>query len=101
MVRRLHSYMAMMGGLGRIAAVVFSLAAGTLLAGAGNPPKQRTLDEWRVITAPDAPPPRVFVKGDNIRFYFRSETNVVEFSAHWSRLRVPTEGYRVSSALLH
>lgn len=90
-----------MGGTGRIAAIVCALAAGTLLGQAGNPPKQRTLDEWRAITAPDAQPPRVFVKGDNIRFYFHSETNIVEFSAHWSQLRVPTEGYRVSSALLH
>jgi hypothetical protein len=84
-----------------MAGVACALAASTLLAEAANPPKQRTLDEWRGITAPDAPPPRVFVKGDDIRFYFHSETNIVEFSAHWSRLRVPTEGYRVSSALLH
>src|SRR6266496_6082008 len=70
-------------------------------APAANPPKQKSLDEWRSLTAPDAPAPRVFVKGDHLRFYFESETNVVEFSAHWSRLRVPTAGYKVSSALLH
>jgi phosphatidylserine/phosphatidylglycerophosphate/cardiolipin synthase-like enzyme len=80
--------------------MVCGLAASTLLASAANPPKQRALDEWRAITAPDAPPPRVFVKGDNIRFYFPSETNFVEFSAHWSRVRVPSEGYRVNSGLL-
>ena len=70
-------------------------------AAAANAPKQKTLDEWRSLTAPDAPVPRVFVKGDHIRFYFQSETNIVEFSARWSRLRVPTAGYKVSSALLH
>ena len=62
--------------------------------------KQQSLDEWRAITSPTAPPPRVFVKGDHIRFYFQSETNVIEFGAHWSRLRIPTEGYRINSALL-
>ena len=63
-------------------------------------PKQQSLDEWRSITAPTAPYPRVFVKGDHIRFYFESDTNVIEFEAHWSRLRIPTEGYRINSALL-
>src|SRR2546421_5199049 len=96
-----NSYMGMRGRSGKLRGVICALAAGTLIAGGANPPKQRTLDEWRAITRPDAPPPRVFVKGDNIRLYFRSETNIVEFSAHRSRLRVPTEGYRVSSALLH
>ena len=74
----------------------------------GNPldafaaaPKQASLDEWRSLTAPSAPAPRVFVKGDAIRFYFQVGTDVVEFGAHWSRLRVPTEGFRVNSALLH
>jgi cardiolipin synthase A/B len=63
-------------------------------------PKQQSLDEWRAITAPTAPYPRVFMKGDHIRFYFESGTNVIEFEAHWSRLRIPTEGYRINSALL-
>ena len=49
---------------------------------------------------PDRPGPRVFVKGDHIRFYFQTSTNVEEFSAHWGRHRVPSDGYRVSSALL-
>src|SRR5258706_8785925 len=75
-------------------------AALPLCALAANPLKQKSLDEWRSLTAPDAPAPRVFVKGDNVRFYFQSETNIVEFSAHWTRLRVPTAGYKVSSALL-
>ena len=63
-------------------------------------PKQQSLDEWRSLTAPTAPAPRVFVKGDHIRFYFQTATNVEEFSAHWGRHRVPSDGYRVSSALL-
>jgi len=44
--------------------------------------------------------PRVFVKGNYIRFYFQSETNGVGFHASWSHLRVPTDGYAVSSGLL-
>ena len=63
-------------------------------------PKQASLDEWRAITAPTAPLPRAFVKGGQVRFYFESETNVIEFGAHWIRHRVPTTGYRINSALL-
>src|ERR1035441_7965783 len=63
-------------------------------------PKQKALDEWRSLTAPTAPAPRVFVKGDQLRFYFQTSSNVVEFSAHWGRHRIPNKGYRVSSTLL-
>jgi cardiolipin synthase len=73
-------------------------AAGTCARAAA--PKQQSLDEWRGLTAPTAPAPRVFVKGDQIRFYFQTSSNVVEFSSHWGRHRVPSDGYRVSSALL-
>src|SRR4051794_23591490 len=72
-----------------------------LQAGAASVPKQKSLDEWRALSAPDAVPPRVFVKRDTVHFYFQAETNFVEFSARWTRLRVPTASYRVSSALLH
>jgi cardiolipin synthase len=73
--------------------------AATNCAGAAVP-KQQSLDEWRSLTAPTAPAPRVFVKGDQIRFYFQTSTNVVEFSAHWGRHRVPSDSYRVSFSLL-
>ena len=63
-------------------------------------PRQQSLDEWRSLNAPNALPPRVFVKGNEVQFYFQTATNVEEFSAHWSRHRVPAEGYRVSSGLL-
>ena len=63
--------------------------------------KQKSLDEWRSLTAPPARPPKVFVKGDTIRFFFETETNRVGFSAHWSRLRLPIEGYKAHSAQLH
>ena len=62
--------------------------------------KQQSLDQWRNLTSPAAEAPRVFVKGDEVRFYFHCGTNEMEFSADWSRLRVPTEGYRVNSALI-
>jgi cardiolipin synthase len=62
--------------------------------------KQQSLDEWRNLTSPAAPPPRVFVKGDHVRFYFPRESGVEAFSARWTRLRVPTGRYKVSSALV-
>lgn len=62
---------------------------------AATVPKQQSLDEWRSLTAPAAPPPRVFVKGDHTRFYFQSATNVEEFDANWGRHRIPSNAYRV------
>ena len=62
--------------------------------------KQQSLDQWRNLTSPPAEPPRVFVKGDDVRFYFHDRTNEMEFTADWHHLRVPTEGYRVNSALI-
>src|ERR1035437_6709450 len=67
---------------------------------AAAPPKQQSLDEWRSLTAPSAPAPRVFVKGDHTQFYFQTATSVEEFDARWGRHRIPSDGYRVSSALL-
>jgi phosphatidylserine/phosphatidylglycerophosphate/cardiolipin synthase-like enzyme len=63
--------------------------------------KQQSLDEWRSLTASNAPIPRVFVKGDQVRFLFTNDTGLVGFNGHWSRLRVPTGHYHVHSALLH
>jgi cardiolipin synthase A/B len=63
-------------------------------------PRQRMLDEWRSLTISNAAPPRVFVKGRQVRFYFQTATNVEEFSARWDRHRIPSDGYRVSSGLL-
>ena len=62
--------------------------------------KQLSLDQWRNLTSPTAEAPQVFVKGDEVRFYFHDRTNEMEFSADWRHLRVPTEGYRVNSALI-
>jgi len=62
--------------------------------------KQQSLDEWRNLTSPTVEAPRVFVKGDDVRFYFHGRTNEMEFNADWSHLRVPTEGYKVNSALV-
>jgi cardiolipin synthase len=62
--------------------------------------KQQSLEQWRLLTAPAAEAPRVFVKGNRIRFYFLSGTNLHGFDAGWRHVRVPTDGYAVSSALL-
>ena len=79
-------------------AVFFVSAAGMGVNAAT--PKQQSLDQWRNLTSPTAEAPRVFVKGDDVRFYFHGATNEMEFSADWRHLRVPTEGYRVNSALV-
>lgn len=62
--------------------------------------KQQSLDEWRSLTSSTSAPPQVFVKGDLVYFYFTNGSGVIGFKAGWSRLRVPTEGYKVNSALL-
>ena len=71
------------------------------LPGAPITAKQQSLNEWRNLTAPSAEPPRVFVKGDQVRFYFPTPSGVEAFIGHWSRLRIPTSGFRAHSALLH
>ena len=73
--------------------------AASRCAGAATP-KQQSLDEWRDLTAPDAPPPRVFTKGHQIRFFFQTGADVEAFSARWDRHRIPSDGYRVSFGLL-
>ncbi|MGA2864664.1 MAG: phosphatidylserine/phosphatidylglycerophosphate/cardiolipin synthase family protein [Verrucomicrobiota bacterium] len=65
------------------------------------PGKQRSLNEWRNLTGPAAVPPRVFVKGDKILFYFPTASGVEAFSANWHRVRVPAQNYKVNSAVLH
>ncbi len=85
----------------RVVVLLLMLALGaTGMSARAATSKQQSLDEWRNLTSPTAEVPKVFVKGDNIRFYFHSGTNEMEFKADWSHLRVPTEGYRVNSALV-
>jgi len=86
-------------GVATLLAVLLAGATGGDVRAATS--KQQSLDEWRNLTSPPAEAPRVFVKGDNVRFYFHSGTNELEFNADWSHLRVPTARYRVNSALLH
>src|SRR5689334_16682468 len=62
--------------------------------------RQKSLAEWRSLTSPNTAPPRVFVKGNRVRFYFQAGTNASGFSASWHHLRVPTDGYAASSAML-
>jgi phosphatidylserine/phosphatidylglycerophosphate/cardiolipin synthase-like enzyme len=83
-----------------ISLFVISLAETSSSAAVITTAKQRSLEEWRKLTSPTAEIPRVFVKGNRIRFYFPSTTNITAFSASWSHLRVPADGYAVSSALL-
>jgi phosphatidylserine/phosphatidylglycerophosphate/cardiolipin synthase-like enzyme len=84
-----------------VAAILLALFFGLTGMGAhAATSKQQSLNEWRYLTAPTAEAPRVFVKGDEIRFYFHGRTNELEFSADWSHLRVPTGGYKVNTALV-
>lgn len=62
--------------------------------------RQQSLEEWRNLTSPAAEPPRVFVKGHRIRFYFQRGTNVTGFDASWRQHRIPPDGYTTASALL-
>ena len=62
--------------------------------------KQQSLDEWRTLTSPAAPPPRVFVKANQAQFYFPATPGVEVFKAQWTRGRIRTSGYRVRSAVL-
>jgi len=83
----------------KVLCLLLGLAGSTACLGAGAT-KQASLDEWRAITAPEAPVPRVFVKGGQVRLYFQSETNVIEFGARWLRHRIPSTSYRINSAIL-
>jgi phosphatidylserine/phosphatidylglycerophosphate/cardiolipin synthase-like enzyme len=81
--------------------LVLALLLGNVpVEGRAAPPKQKSLDEWRALTSPSAPAPRVFVKGNTIRFYFQTETGVMGFSANWSHHRIPTDAYKVRTALI-
>lgn len=79
---------------------VLLLCTGFSLRAGSRTTKQESLDEWRSLTAPSAAAPRVFVKGDHVQFYFPADGGIEAFSAHWTRLRVPTGIYKVSSALV-
>jgi len=82
--------------------VLAALALAGALAGCSTPraTKQQSLDEWRTLTGSNAPTPRVFVKGETVRFYFPVDDGIVAFQSHWSHVRIPTSGYKVHSALL-
>ena len=49
-------------------AALFWLFSGPVLIAQSGTTKQQSLDEWRALTAPLAPVPRVFVKGDHVPF---------------------------------
>ena len=83
-----------------LTAVIISLLAPTAVPAESLSRKQQSLQEWREFTAPDRPSPRVFVKGNRIRFYFPSASGVEGFKADWDRLRIHSPDYRVNSALL-
>src|SRR6267143_963737 len=60
---------------------------------------QASLDEWRNLTSPAAPAPKVWVKGHSAVFFFQNETNE-GFIGNWGRFRIPSNRYRVRSAVL-
>jgi cardiolipin synthase len=62
--------------------------------------RRQSAEEWRRLTATNAPPPRVLVHDDEIRFYFPRDSRPIGFVAKLGRQRLPTNGYQVTSALL-
>src|SRR5438309_387582 len=60
---------------------------------------QAFLDEWRNLTSPAAPAPKVWVKGGSAVFFFENQTNG-GFIGNWGRFRIPSNRYRVRSAVL-
>lgn len=62
--------------------------------------RARALAEWRALTGASQPPPRVFVKGSQVRFFFGQDAERVVFQARWRFRRIPTDHYAVTSALL-
>jgi cardiolipin synthase A/B len=83
--------------------VLIVLSGWVLLSGfhATAASRRRSADEWRRLTASNATLPRVFTHDDEIRFYFPAEPKPIGFVAHLGKQRLRTEGYQVSSALLH
>jgi len=78
------------------------LLSGAAPGWAGSPAqRQQALNEWRNLTGSAASPPRVFLKGDTILFYFPTPAGVEVFSANWHRVRIPTPNYKVNFTILH
>lgn len=83
-----------------------AVCCGLLFFGGGPPgahgrsgaTEQIALEHWRSLAGSNQPVPRVFARGNNVRFYFQG--NEGGFTAAWKRLRVPSE-YRANSAILH
>lgn len=81
--------------------LVLCFWAHSLAWGALSAERLKSLEEWRALTSASAAPPRVFVKSDQIEFFFPTPTGVEAFRAGWGHSRVPTTGYRVHSAMLN
>jgi cardiolipin synthase len=62
--------------------------------------RRQSAEEWWRLTATNSPLPRVLVRDDEIRFYFPHDSRPIGFVAKLGRERLPTAGYKVSSALL-
>ena len=77
--------------------VCWSLAAGSVCCGAS---RSQSAQQWRRLTATNAPPPYVVARANQIRFYFPAEARPLGFVADLGRQRLRTKGYQVSSALL-
>src|SRR4030081_3250197 len=78
-------------------ALLFLLNSRNAVAAANS---QASLDEWRNLTSPAAPAPKVWVKGRSAVFFFQNGTNEGGFIGSWGRFRIPSNRYRVRSAVL-
>src|ERR1043166_8341369 len=86
---------------GAVFSIVVFLSGCAHLSGPFLARRQGVLEQWRLATSPDSPPPEVYVRNNYIRLYFHTRTNVLGFSAHWRHSRIPTDGYKVLSSRLH
>jgi cardiolipin synthase len=68
--------------------------------GAQAASRQLSAEAWRRLTGTNMPPAQVFVRRNEVRFYFPADQHAIGFVARLGRARLPTAGYQVSSALL-
>src|SRR5690349_2051174 len=92
----LRSRVTRMGVLGGFCLVLVGTSSSLNAAVLGA----RSVNQWRRLTVQLGEVPTVYLRKDDLRVWFTTPTGWVQFSAHLSHPRIPTDGYEVSTALL-